>query len=1014
MNYIASVTFLAGLLYLGLGYYGLKLDWRARLHQIFFLLCLACSWWAFCIAFMFVAPDKETAWLLFRLSSPGWSLGPALTLHFTIILTTVKPDWRIKWFSLFLYVPGFIYTYMGMTVGVTSHSLILRDFGWDNITANDFTFWLYVFYYLFYVGISIAIIIYWGYRTKSKRKKRQAGTLAVFSLIGLILATGSETLLPLLGMGPLPKLPAVLWLFWALGMWYAIYKYRLLVMSPHIAATRIIESITDMLIMVNPAGRIISVNKPVQQLLGYNAFELNDHSADSILDEPIILQNTFEQMNAGNISSLIKELNYRSKSGEIIPVMLSCSAIRDNFSDLVGFLLVAQDLRPMKQLKLQNHELEAIGTDLLETNLMLENKSSQVKAILDNVGQGFLSFGQDLVIDNEYSSECINIIGKSPAGFTLAELLYPQDYEEQEMLKEVLTHVINEEGKEPKDLYISLLPTEIELNRRIIQLGYKAINTNLSRKLIIIMSDITEKRRLEKKMEEEQNTLNMVVKAIVFYEQWTECIREYEYFSKYKLYQILEDNRPIELKIEEINRYLHTFKGNFSQFNSNLAVKRLHNMESQLSHIKKYAANIDENMIRSLLLRSNLPEWLQEDLERISGVLGEDYWVKQNVIRVDKKYLVELEKRILNFLPYNATAQLLPLLKKMQHKSLKEMLRIYPEHTYQLADRMGKVINSFTIEGDEVMLDNDYYSNFIRSLVHVFRNIVDHGIEYPDERVYLGKSEAGNIHVLIETNDELFKITISDDGAGFDEDKLIANAIEKGKYTADQIRTFSKEQILNLAFETDISTADEITVVSGRGMGLSTVKHEAEKLNGRIQLNNYPGKGSCITFVIPIITYPELPSIIIEDLLCNIVAKTQELALHYLKLDFGNMCQAETNDTLQLEKFTAVINLRGLLDGFVLMSYNETMVRNMTQIYHNIAYNDETDHEIPGDVTAETSNIILGNSLKSLESVQDLFILGTPTVLFEPVIITRPSGVPIYNCSLQSNGHKVIISFIPL
>lgn len=1014
MNYIALLTFLAGILYLGLGYYGLKLDWRARLHQIFFLLCLACSWWAFCIAFMFIAPDRETAWLLFRLSSPGWSLGPALTLHFTIILTTSKPEWKIKWLTLFLYIPGLIFTYLGMTVGVTARDLILRDFGWDNITANDFTFWLYVCYYLLYVGISIAIIIYWGYRTKSKRKKSQAKILAIFSLTGLVLAGGSETLIPLLGFGPLPKLPAVMWLFWAFGMWYAIVKYRLLIMSPYIAAEKIFESIADMLIMIKPFGHIISVNQSTQNLLGYNEPELNGHHVKLILEEPSILHDTLEQINNGMISTAKMESGYKSKSGDIIPVMLSCSAIRDNFSDLVGILIVAQDLRATKQLKLQNLELEAIGADLLATNLMLEKKSSQVKDILDNVGQGFLSFDKDLVIDDEYSRECINIFGKSPAGFILAELLYPHDYDEQELLNEVLVNVMNKVEDEQINLYKSLLPNETELDGRTIQLEYKIVNTNLNMKLITIMSDITEKRRMEKEMEEEKNTMGMVVKAIVFYEQWTECIREYDYFTKYKLYQIIEDNRPIDSKIEEISRYLHTFKGNFSQFNSNLAVKRLHDMESQLNQIKKYSGNIDENMIRSLLLRSNLSDWLKEDLERVSSILGEDYWSQQNGIRIDKKYLIELEKRMINFLPYNANAQLLPLLKKMQHKSLKEMLRIYPEHTYNLADRMGKLINPFTIEGDDVMLDSDYYGQFIRSLIHVFRNIVDHGIEYPDERINLGKREAGNIYVQIESNDELFKITISDDGAGFDEDKLIANAIEKGKYTADQIRTFSKEQILNLAFETDISTADEITVVSGRGMGLSTVKHEAEKLNGRIQLNNYPGKGSCITFVIPIITYPELPSIIIEDLLCNIVAKTQELALHYLKLDFGNMCQAETNDTLQLEKFTAVINLRGLLDGFVLMSYNETMVRNMTQIYHNIAYNDETDHEIPGDVTAETSNIILGNSLKSLESVQDLFILGTPTVLFEPVIITRPSGVPIYNCSLQSNGHKVIISFIPL
>ena len=122
----------------------------------------------------------------------------------------------------------------------------------------------------------------------------------------------------------------------------------------------------------------------------------------------------------------------------------------------------------------------------------------------------------------------------------------------------------------------------------------------------------------------------------------------------------------------------------------------------------------------------------------------------------------------------------------------------------------------------------------------------------------------------------------------------------------------------------------------------------------------------------------------------------------------------ETNDAMQLEKFTAVINIRGLLDGLLFMSYNETMVINMARAYHNLEFNDEMDYEILGDVTAETSNIVLGNSLKLLESLQDLFIFGTPTVLFESASVVRQSGVPIYNCSIKSNSNKVMIGFLPL
>jgi len=200
----------------------------------------------------------------------------------------------------------------------------------------------------------------------------------------------------------------------------------------------------------------------------------------------------------------------------------------------------------------------------------------------------------------------------------------------------------------------------------------------------------------------------------------------------------------------------------------------------------------------------------------------------------------------------------------------------------------------------------------------------------------------------------------------------------------------------------------------GRGIGLSTVKYEVEKINGRIQINSYRGDGSSLTFFIPIITYPELPTIIIDDLLCNIVATMQERVLRSLGIDFGNMCIVETVNSLRLEEYSTIINIRGLLDGFVLMSFSENLVKNMAQIFHDYEYTSEMDHEILEDVAAETSNIILGNSLKSLESLQDLFILGIPAVLYESTTIVRQAGAPIYNCSLNSNDHKVLISFIPL
>ncbi|MEN6460548.1 MAG: ATP-binding protein [Syntrophomonas sp.] len=1010
MNLVSQITFLAGIVYVYLGYFGLKFDFRARLNQIFFLLCLACAWWAFCIAFMFSAANYSTAWLLLGLSSLGWSIGPPLILHFTIYLTTKKHTLHNSLLTSLIYIPGLAFTVLGMTVGVTSKMLVHKNFGWDNVAATDSPiYWVYVIYYLLCIGISIALVIYWGYHSNSKREKGQAKILSVFSFLGLLFACGSETLLPIIGITSFPKIPVIMWLFWAYGMWYAISKYRFLILTPEIATTAIVSSITDMLVMLDSKGQITIVNQPIQDMLGYASKELMHRPASTIFANKLFIPDLLRNIQSGTALTAKAELDYQSKNGVNIPVILSCSAIKDSFDELAGIVLVAQDLRPTRQLEQQNAELEAISNDLLGTNLALENRSTQIKDIFDNVGQGFLSFGPDLLIHNEYSNECSKIFGFSPKNQSLAQLIYP-DYEQSEFLETLFIKILALEDKGKIDLYLSLLPSEAEINNRCISLEYRVVNGYF----ITILTDITERRLLEAEMEEEKTTLRMLVKAIVYYDTFIECIEDFKDFADYKLYEILDAAYSVDKKVNEVYRNIHTFKGNFSQFDTLNIVKKLHNMETVIGQVRDNNSLTDEKSLRETMQQFDMKKWLEADMKIITNFLGEEFWKNKDTFKVDKQRLDEIEEKMLEFLPRKEYASLLPYIRKLRYKSFKEMLKCYPEYVLQLAERLGKSIHPFIIEGDDILVDNDYYHSFARSLIHVFRNMVDHGIEYMDERITLGKSEMGSIKCRVEPLNDHIRLIISDDGAGIDMDKIRETAIALGKYSEAEIAAFDEERLNNLIYEDFISTSDSVTFISGRGVGLSAVKEETEKINGIIKVETKIGIGTEYIFDLPVYKTYDMPELSIPLILSSIVKTIQDLAYRYRGISLSDDYSITTTDSIVLNRYTAMINVRGLLDGIILMTYNENLVKNLAPLIMNVDINPEEETEVLEEIAAESTNIIIGNSLKLLGDIADFITISIPIVTSNWETSIRQSNDQIFTCTVAKDDFAVTSIFIPI
>lgn len=173
-----------------------------------------------------------------------------------------------------------------------------------------------------------------------------------------------------------------------------------------------------------------------------------------------------------------------------------------------------------------------------------------------------------------------------------------------------------------------------------------------------------------------------------------------------------------------------------------------------------------------------------------------------------------------------------------------------PRVVRDVATHDGKEVE-FTIEGGETELDRGMMDGLSDPLLHIIRNAVNHGIELPEVREASGKPRKGSLRLTARRDKDNVIIEIVDDGAGIDPEKLKDKAVNKGIMTPEAAAAATKEDLINLLFEPGFSTAETITDISGRGVGLDVVKKTIESLKGTIRVESELGRGTTFELMLP-------------------------------------------------------------------------------------------------------------------------------------------------------------------
>jgi len=247
-------------------------------------------------------------------------------------------------------------------------------------------------------------------------------------------------------------------------------------------------------------------------------------------------------------------------------------------------------------------------------------------------------------------------------------------------------------------------------------------------------------------------------------------------------------------------------------------------------------------------------------LDDIMNMVGELVLVRNRLVRLGLDSADEDMCKAVGNLDV-VTADLQSAVMKTRMQPIKKVFGRFPRVVRDLARNLHKEI-SLEMIGEDTDLDKNLVEALADPLVHLMRNSVDHGIELPDDRVAAGKPRVGTIVLAAQQEGDHIMLTIRDDGKGMDPDVIREIAVKKGAIERDLADRLNDSECFNLIFAPGFSTKEEISDVSGRGVGMDVVKTKIAQLNGSVSVESTLGEGSLIVIKVPL-TLAIMPTLMV-------------------------------------------------------------------------------------------------------------------------------------------------------
>ena len=346
MNIFAFVSLLSGVIIFSLGNYVIYKNKNRPINLIFMLFCILAGYLSYAESMLRQAADIETAYFWHKMMAI-WPFSISLLFHFILIFTEKKRFFKNKPASYSLiYIPPLVISLLNLPAGLITGDPVREYWGWTYTIPNNSIVYIVILWATVLSFFSFYMCLRYYFRVTDSRKKRQVKYVFTGFLIFVVVNFVAAGMFPLLKIR-VPESGNFANVLLSIFIVYAIRKYRLFTLTPETAAQNIISTMTDHLVLVNPDGKIASVNQSLLKHLGYKKNELIDKTTDTIFAEGE--QDTIFNTAELNKTESAAEMFFKTKSGMSIPVSISRSIMIDESGNLQGIILIARDITERKQ-----------------------------------------------------------------------------------------------------------------------------------------------------------------------------------------------------------------------------------------------------------------------------------------------------------------------------------------------------------------------------------------------------------------------------------------------------------------------------------------------------------------------------------------------------------------------------------------------------------------------------------------------------------------------------------------
>ena len=370
----------------------------------------------------------------------------------------------------------------------------------------------------------------------------------------------------------------------------------------------------------------------------------------------------------------------------------------------------------------------------------------------------------------------------------------------------------------------------------------------------------------------------------------------------------------------------------------------------------------------------------REELDKLMNLVGELVINKIQLLSSSSEHKLDFLKTTLDNID-RLTSELQDLVMRIRMVPIGHIFNRFPRLVRDIARKLGKKVN-FMMEGKEIEVDRTVLDEIGEPILHLLRNAIDHGIEPPNKREEVGKPPEGIVKLTAERKRDHILITVEDDGAGLDPEKIKRKALEKGVISEAEANAMTTQQLIDLIFLPGFSTSEKVTETSGRGVGMDIVKTKIEALGGTVQIESAVGKGTKVTLMLP------LTLAIIKAMLIKAANQTYAIPLSQI----AEVIHIKKSELKKIGNIKA-INLRGkVLPVFHLrrlLGYLEIEAKNYTAVIIN---REPINFGLIIDSIVGMQEIViktLDESLKKIEGIAGVTILGDGQV----VLILDPANL---------------------